>query len=96
MQIYTIRKLLNVPEYKVTKIISVTEKEIHIRLETYKRKKAICSACKRIHEGSYHSSKIVRVEDLSISGKRVYLYVRKRRYVCSEDGYGLKIFPGLD
>ena len=75
---YSIRKLLNIPEYKVTEIISLTDKEIHIRLEPYKPKKAICSVCKRTHEDSYHSSKIVKVEDLSINGKRVFLYVRKQ------------------
>lgn len=83
---YSIRKLLNIPEYKVSEIICITDKEIQIRLEPYKRKKAICSGCKRIHQNGYHSSKIVKVEDLPIIGKRLYLYVRKRRYLCPEDG----------
>lgn len=86
MHIYTIKKLLNIPEYKVTEIISASPKEIHIRLEAYKRKKAICSGCGKVHEVGYHSAKEVVVEDLPISQKRVYLHVRKRRYRCSEDG----------
>jgi transposase len=86
MHIYTIKRLLNIQEYKVTEIISATPKEIHIRLESYKRKKAICSGCGKVHEVGYHSSKDVVVEDLPISQRRVYLHVRKRRYRCPEDG----------
>jgi transposase len=86
MHVYTIKRLLNIQEYKVTGIISATPKEIHIRLEAYKRKKAICSGCGKVHEVGYHSSKEVMVEDLPISQKRVYLHVRKRRYQCPEDG----------
>lgn len=54
MHIYTIKKLLNIPEYKVTEIISATSKEIHIRLEAYKRKKAICSGCGKVHKVGCH------------------------------------------
>jgi len=43
MQLYGIKKLLNIPEYKVKETILITDKEAHIRLEAYKRKKFICS-----------------------------------------------------
>jgi transposase len=86
MHICTIKKLLNIQGYKVTEIISATPKEIHIRLEAYKRKKAICSGCGEVHEVGYHSSKEVVVEDLPISQRRMYLHVRKRRYRCPQDG----------
>lgn len=86
MHLYTIKRLLNIQEYKVTEIILSTPKEIHIRLEAYKRKKAICSGCGMVPGVGYHSSKEVVVEDLPISQKRVYLHVRKRRYRCPKDG----------
>jgi transposase len=72
--------------YKVTEIISKTDKEIHIRVEPYKRKKAICSSCGGIHKSGYHSSREVIVEDKPISDLRVYLHVIKRRYRCPLDG----------
>ena len=56
MQIYAIRKLLTIPEYKVVEIISFTETEIHIKIEPYKRKKGICSNCMREHKSGIHSS----------------------------------------
>ncbi|MCX5804368.1 MAG: ISL3 family transposase [Proteobacteria bacterium] len=34
----------------------------------------------------YHSSQWTKVEDLPISGKRVYLHIWKRRYRCPHDG----------
>jgi len=86
MCIYTIKKLLNMQGYKVTKIISINDKEIHIRLEPYKRKKAICSGCGKAHKKGHHSSREVVVEDKSISDLRVYLHVIKRRYRCPLDG----------
>ena len=33
MQKYSITKALNLPEFKITEIISVTDEEIHIRLK---------------------------------------------------------------
>jgi len=86
MRTYSITKALNLPEYKIREIISETDKEIHIRVEPYKRKKARCSGCGEIHAGKIHSFKEVVVEDLRLIGKRVYLHVTKRRYRCLKDG----------
>jgi len=86
MDKYTIRKILNIPEYKVVQIISQTEQEIHIQLEPYKRKKFICPGCGKTHESGYHGSRKSIVRDNSISELRVYLHVPKRRYRCFEDG----------
>lgn len=85
MHTYTVRKLLNIPEYKVTRVISIDDKEIHIRLQPYKRKKAICSECKQEHKVGYHSSREVIVEDKPISNLKVYLHFIKRRYRCPKD-----------
>lgn len=46
----------------------------------------ICSGCGKTHEKGIHSKTQVIVEDLPICGKRVFLYVPKRKVVCIEDG----------
>jgi transposase len=86
MDLNTLNRLLNITEYKVVEIISITDEEIHLRLEPYKRKEAICSGCGEIHGSGYHSEKEVIVEDLPISERRVYLHIKKRLYRCSKDG----------
>ena len=83
MQKQVIKKLLNIPDYKVIKI-EIRDSEITIWLEPYQRKKAKCSKCGKHHKKGYHSSGLAKVKDLEISGRKVYLFVCKRRYVCSE------------
>lgn len=84
MQIQGIRKLLNIPDYKITQVISCDEKEIHFHVEPYIRKTAICSHCGERHYDR-HSFDPVTVEDLSLAGKRVFLHVIKRKYSCPKD-----------
>ncbi len=86
MREYSIKKVINILEYKITEIILINDKEIHLRLEPYKNKKAICSACGKQHKQGYHGSKEIMVRDLSMCGRAVYLHVVKRRYRCSEKG----------
>ena len=85
MDLNTLTKLLNIPGYKVVEIISMTEDEMHLRLEAYKRKEAVCSGCGEVHKTGYHGETEVIVEDLPISERRVYLHVKKRRYRCPKD-----------
>ena len=54
MRVYGIKKRLNIPEYKITEIISENETEIYLRLEPYKRKPFICSGCELVHKTGYH------------------------------------------
>lgn len=82
----TIRKILNIPEYKVSQIISQDEQEIHIQLEPHKRKEFICSGCGQVHKSGLHSIINSVVRDKSISELMVYLHVPKRRSRCPEDG----------
>lgn len=86
MQKNTIRKLLNIPEFKVTEIIREAETEIHIRLESYKRRSSICSGCGAHHLKGYHGSFEVTVEDRALCEKRSYLHVTKKRFLCPLDG----------
>mgnify|MGYP003393981610 CR=1 FL=1 len=85
MRIYSIKKRLNIPEYKITGILSETDKEIHIKLEPYKRKKFICSGCGQLHKIGYHGKEESIAEDLSIFEKRTYLHITKKRHVCPKD-----------
>jgi transposase len=85
MLLHGIKKLLNIPGYKITDT-SFADGEIHIYLEPYKKGKPICSQCSEAHTKGYHSSQLARAEDLPISGRRVYLHIHKRRYRCPHDG----------
>ena len=89
---YSIRKQLNIPQYKITKIISENDKEIYIRLEPYRRRAFVCWGCGGVHKIGYHGIEESVVEDLALFEKRVYLHVRiwilrivKRRYRCPQD-----------
>lgn len=85
MRIYTIKKALNIPEYKITEVISENETEVHLRIEPYKRKKFICSGCGQVHKVGYHGNEETVIRDLPIFDKKTYLYVTKRRHVCPND-----------
>ena len=89
MQAANFSRILNIPEYKVTEIISRTDAEIVLRVEPYERNNGKCGGCGKVHGNGSHGSYWIRVEDLPISGRRVYLDVRRRRYECEE---GDKIF----
>jgi len=86
MQGYSITKALNLPEYKITEILSETKEEIHIRIEPYKRKKAKCSGCGIEHNIGRHSQQEVIAQDKPISDLKVYLHIIKRFYRCPVDG----------
>jgi len=80
------KKLLNIPKgYKITKI-EVDDDEINVWIEPYKRKIALCSHCGEVHKEGYHGTKEIKVRDLPMVGRKVHLYVTKRRYKCPVDG----------
>lgn len=84
MDKYSIRKLLKIPYFKVAQIISIDDKEIHIKLEPYKRRLAVCSGCGKKHR-SLHSHDEIIVRDKTIIDLEVYLHIVKRRYRCPEN-----------
>ncbi|HHT9130567.1 MAG TPA: ISL3 family transposase [Candidatus Brocadiaceae bacterium] len=86
MQLNTITELLRIPGYKVTHMISCRKSRIEFLLEREEEKASVCSGCGKVHNTGVHSEGKVLVEDLPISGKRVYLQVPKRKSVCLEDG----------
>ena len=85
MQGDSITQDLCLPNYKITKIQRESE-TLRIHVKPYKRKKFVCSGCRSIHDGTINSCKDVTVEDLKITGKRVWLIVTKRRVRCPLDG----------
>ena len=86
MQNNFINNLLNFPEYKVV-FSDIKDEEINVHLEPYKRKIAVCSFCGKTHSNqSVHSTRVIRVRDLDITGRKVFLNVLKRKYRCPDDG----------
>ena len=86
MRVYSIRKRLNIPYYKITKILSESDKHIQIKLEPYKRKPFVCSGCGKVHKIGQHGFEQSTVEDRSLFEKRTYLTVVKRRFKCPNTG----------
>ena len=86
MQLDTITELLQIPGFKVTHMLSSTESSREFLLEREEERASVCSGCGKVHNTAVHSEGRVLVEDLPISGKRVYLHVSKRKSVCLEDG----------
>lgn len=87
MQLRTITELLALPNYKVAGIVESDKQEhLHFLLEQIKITAPVCSGCGHAHHNSVHSKTMVVVEDMRISGKRVFLHVAKRKSLCNEDG----------
>ena len=87
MQLKTITELLALPNYKVAGIApSDNPEHLCFSLEQIKITPPICSGCGKVHHNSVHSKTIVVVEDMRISGKRIFLHVPKRKSFCTADG----------
>lgn len=86
MQLDTITELLQIPGFKVTHMLFCTGSSIEYLLEREEGRASVCSGCGKVHNTAVHSEGRVIVEDLPISGRRVYLHVPKRKSVCLEDG----------
>ena len=82
MHLNTINKLIEIPGYKTTVVLSMTAKEIHVRIEPHKRKPIVCGDCGEIHDKGYHGSEEVVAEDLSLGKRRLYLHIVKRQNCC--------------
>ncbi len=82
----TLNKLINMPGYVVEEILEFTDTELHLLMRPKKKMMATCSHCGQVHTKGYHSSDTVIAEDHPISGRRVFLHIRKRKHRCPEDG----------
>lgn len=86
MQLKTITKLLNLPNFQVVKVLEHNKDDIHLYIDLIEPVAPVCSSCGSVHHSSVHSTGWIMVEDLPICGKRVFLYVPKRKSRCPEDG----------
>ncbi len=85
MHLNTITKLLDIPNYRAVEITGSEYENKYIVLERVEDTPPVCSGCGNIHGISVHSRGDMLVEDLRISGKRVFLLVPKRKVQCAED-----------
>lgn len=85
MHLDSVTELLEIANYKVTHMIDRKNDRLEFVLKRVEEYPCVCSACGGIHRIAVHSIDMVRVEDLPISGKRVFLHVPKRRTLCPKD-----------
>jgi transposase len=86
MQLHSITELLAIPNYHVSYMVFHNKNRIDLVLEQTTIVPPVCSGCGYVHNTSVHSRGKMVVEDLPISGKRVFLHVPKRKLICREDG----------
>lgn len=85
MQLDSVTELLGIANYKVAYMVRNSEERTDLILRRIEEKPCVCSGCGKVHHTPVHSTDTVIVEDLPISGKRVFLHVPKRRSLCCED-----------
>jgi transposase len=85
MQLKTITELLDLPNFQVVSVLEHSETSIHLYIDLIEPLAPLCSACGAVHHSSTHSIGWIRVEDLPLCGKRVFLYVPKRKVRCPKD-----------
>jgi transposase len=94
MLLHGIKKLLNIPGYKITDA-SLADTVIHIHSEPYKKDRPVCSKCGEVHPKGYHSSQWTKAEDLPISGRRVYLeYIKENIDALWTEKYIQRLYHG--
>ncbi len=85
MQLHTITELLAIPNYHVSHMVIHSDNRLALLLEQSVFTPAVCSGCGRVHATPVHSRGVIIVEDLPISGKRVFLHIPKRKSLCTSD-----------
>lgn len=86
MQVKTITKLLALPNFEVVEVLEHHDESLHLYVDLADPVGPVCSACGAVHQAPAHSTGWIRVEDLPLCGKRVFLYVPKRTVRCPNDG----------
>ncbi|MCJ7600043.1 MAG: transposase family protein, partial [Desulfobulbaceae bacterium] len=67
-------------------MLEQTETSIHLYVDLNEPVAPVCSACGTVHHAPIHRVGGIQGEDLPLSGKRVFLYVPKRKARCPQDG----------
>jgi transposase len=87
MQLETITELLNIPNFKVSHLIRNDQTSLYFLLKPLEETLPVCSGCGSGYPlNRVHQTGQVVVEDLALAGKRVFLYLPKRKVICMEDG----------
>ena len=85
MRLNSVTELLGIANYRVSYMVHHSDKRIDLVLDRIEEKPSVCSGCGKVHHTPVHSIDTVIIEDLPMSGKRVFLHVPKRRSLCHED-----------
>jgi transposase len=95
MHFETITKLLNLPDIIVVEALNCRDDHLHL-VVTISENAAppVCSFCGAVHN-SVHSKGQMRVEDLSLLGRRVFLYLEKRKCRCPDGGIHVEYLTWL-
>ena len=95
MHFETITKLLNLPNVIVVGALECGDDQLHLVVAfSDNMEPPICSWCGAVHT-SIHSYGQMRVEDLPFSGRRVFLYLEKRKCRCPEGSIRVEHLPWL-
>ena len=95
MHFQTITKLLDLPNVIVVGALDCGGDHCHFVVALSDNNGLpVCSWCGEVHS-SIHSRSQMRVEDLQISGRRVFLYLEKRKCRCPDGGIHVEYLPWL-
>ncbi len=82
MRLDRVTELLGIANYRVAYMVHHSDKRIDLVLDRIEEKPSVCSGCGKVHHTPAHSIDTVIIEDLPMSGKRVFFHVPKRRLLC--------------
>jgi transposase len=95
MHYETITKLLDLPNVIVVGDIDLHDGNLHLVVAFSDNVESpTCSACGAVHT-SIHSRGQMRVEDVPSHGRRVFLYLEKRKCRCPDGGIHVEYLPWL-
>jgi len=95
MHFKTITKQLNLPNVIVVGALDCKDDHLHLVIAfSDKADPPTCSGCGAVHT-SIHSRGQMRVEDVSSHGRRVFLYLEKRKCRCPDGGIHVEYLPWL-
>ncbi len=95
MHFETITKQLNLPNVIVDGVLDCKDDNLHLIVSfSDKAGPPTCSGCGAVHT-SIHSKGQMRVEDVPSHGRRVFLYLEKRKCRCPDGGIHVEYLPWL-
>ena len=95
MHFETITKLLNLPDIIVVGALDCPDDNLHLVVALSEQAAPpVCSFCGAVHT-SVHSKGQMRAEDLPLLGRRVFLYLEKRKCRCPDGGIHVEYLTWL-